>query len=111
MLPSFDPTKPYNTLPLLPPAEDVETKAVLKKCIDATRQLEALRQAAKHIPNQEVLINSIPLREAKDSSAIENIVTTNDKLFRFASLGTDHADPATRESFAIGPPCATASTI
>lgn len=97
MAAKFDPKIPYNDLPLLPPAEDVETKAVLKKCIDAARGLEALRQAARHIPNQDVLINSIPLREAKDSSAIENIVTTNDRLFRFAGTDADHADPATRE--------------
>jgi Fic family protein len=96
-LTSFDPNIPYNALPSLPPTQDTETKAILKKCIDATRQLEGLRQAAKHIPNQEVLINSIPLREAKDSSAIENIVTTNDKLFRFVNSDADHADPATRE--------------
>ena len=94
---SFDPSKPYNDLPLLPPKQDIETKAILKKCIEATRQLEGLRQAAKRMPNQDVLINSIPLREAKDSSAIENIVTTNDKLFRFANIDAEHADPATRE--------------
>lgn len=93
----FDPNTPYNVLPLLPPLQDIETKPILRKCIEATRQLEGLRQAARHIPNQEVLINSIPLREAKDSSAIENIVTTNDKLFRFANANPDHADPATRE--------------
>ncbi|WP_082072760.1 Fic family protein [Hyphomicrobium sp. 99] len=97
MATKFDPKIPFNDLPLLPPAEDIETKAVLKKCIEATRQLEGLRQAAKRIPNQDVLINSIPLREAKDSSAIENIVTTNDKLFRFASANDEHADPSTRE--------------
>jgi Fic family protein len=94
---TFNPAKPYNDLPSLPPTQEIETKAILKKCIEATRQLEGLRQAAKHIPNQEVLINSIPLREAQDSSAIENIVTTNDKLFRFASIDPEHADPATRE--------------
>ena len=44
------------------------------------------------IPDQDVLINTIPLREAKDSSAIENIVTTNDALFRYASLETEEAD-------------------
>ena len=94
---AFDPTKPYNQLPLLPPAQDIETKAILKKCIEATRQLEGLRQAAKRMPNQDVLINSIPLREARDSSAIENIVTTNDNLFQFANIGLEHADPTTRE--------------
>lgn len=93
----FDPNIPFNELPGLPPAQDIETKAVLRKCIDVTRKLEGLRQAAKHIPNQDVLINSIPLREAQDSSAIENIVTTNDRLFRFANSDGEHADPATRE--------------
>ena len=94
---AFDPSVPYNTLPELPPSQDIETKAVLRKCIDATRRLEGLRQAAKLIPNQDVLINSIPLREAQDSSEIENIVTTNDRLYRFANTDGEHADPATRE--------------
>lgn len=94
---TFDPNVAYNALPNLPPTQDIETKAILKKCIVATREIEGLRQAAKLIPNQDVLINSIPLREAKDSSAIENIVTTNDKLFRFANSDAEHADPATRE--------------
>jgi Fic family protein len=93
----FDPNVPYNALPELPPSQDIETKAVLRKCIDATRRLEGLRQAAKLIPNQDVLINSIPLREAQDSSEIENIVTTNDRLYRFANTDGEHADPATRE--------------
>ena len=60
--------------------------------------MQRLRQAAERIPNQDVLINSIPLREAKDSSAIENIVTTNDRLFRFANVDAEAADPATRET-------------
>lgn len=94
---TFNPSIPYNDLPALPPAQDVETKAVLRKCIESTRKLEGLRQAAKLIPNQDVLINSIPLREAQDSSEIENIVTTNDRLFRFANTDGEHADPATRE--------------
>lgn len=97
MTATFNPTQPYNALPDLPPRQDVETKAILRKCIEASRQLEGLRQAAQRIPNQDVLINSIPLREAKDSSAIENIVTTNDRLFRFANSDVEHADPATRE--------------
>ncbi|MGE3228455.1 MAG: protein adenylyltransferase Fic [Hyphomicrobium sp.] len=94
---AFDPNIPYNALPDIPPAQDIETKSVFRKCIDATRKLEGLRQAARRIPNQDVLINSIPLREAQDSSEIENIVTTNDRLFRFANTDSDHADPATRE--------------
>jgi Fic family protein len=95
---SFDPLKPYNELPPLPPRHDVETRAVLKRCVAAGRALATLRQAATLIPNQDVLINTIPLREAKDSSEIENIVTTNDKLFRFASLDPEKADEATKET-------------
>jgi Fic family protein len=82
----------------LPPASEIETRAVLKKSGRAASSLAALQQAAELIPNQEVLINSIPLREAKDSSAIENIVTTSDKLFRFANVDADAADPATKET-------------
>jgi len=96
--PAFDPSKPYNDLPPLPPAQDVETKAVLKRCLSAARALATLRQAAVLIPNQDVLINTIPLREAKDSSAIENIVTTSDKLFRYASVDPEGADDATKET-------------
>jgi Fic family protein len=95
---SFDPGQPYNDLPALPPAGEIETRAVLKTSGRAASSLAALQQAAELIPNQEVLINSIPLREAKDSSAIENIVTTNDRLFRFANVDAEAADPATKET-------------
>ena len=97
-LTTFNAEQPYNGLPLLPPPFSVESRAVLKKCIAAGKKLAALKEAATLIPNQDVLINSIPLREAKDSSAIENIVTTNDKLFRFANMDADLADPATAET-------------
>lgn len=94
----FDPAEPYNDLPPLPPGQDVETKPILKRCVSAGRALATLRQSAFLIPNQDVLINTIPLREAKDSSAIENIVTTNDALFRFASVDAEKADAATKEA-------------
>lgn len=94
----FDPAKPYNDLPPLPPGQDVETKPVLKRCVSAGRALATLRQSAFLIPNQDVLINTIPLREAKDSSAIENIVTTNDALFLYASVDPEKADAATKEA-------------
>lgn len=95
---SFDPNRPFNELPGLPPRVELETKAVLKTCVNARAKLAALKEAAALIPNQDVLINSIPLREAKDSSAIENIVTTNDKLFRFANADANQADVATKET-------------
>jgi cell filamentation protein, protein adenylyltransferase len=95
---SFDPVKPYNNLPLLPPANSLETLAVMRKCVAASRALASLKEAAGLIPNQDVLINSIPLREAKDSSAIENIVTTNDSLFKFANMDIEQADEPTKET-------------
>lgn len=95
---TLDPKRPYNDLPLLPPATEVETKAVLKKCVSARAALAELRLAGDLIPDQSVLINTIPLLEAKDSSEIENIVTTNDALFREAGQADDSADPATKEA-------------
>lgn len=94
----FNPAKPYNALPPIPPADVLETIPVLRKCVSASRALAGLKEAARLIPNQDVLINSIPLREARDSSAIENIVTTNDTLFKFANINPDKADDATKEA-------------
>jgi Fic family protein len=91
------PDHPYNSLPLLPPRGDLETKAVLKLCVSARSSLAALKQAADHIPDPSILINTLPHLEARASSAIENIVTTADKLFRFAQ-SEESADPATREA-------------
>ena len=95
---TFDPTRPFNSLPPLPPSADIETRAILKTCIEARTALAELKQAGELIPNQGVLINTIPLREAKASSEIENIVTTEDKLFRYAGIAADKADPATKET-------------
>lgn len=93
----WDPKKPYQELPLLPPARDVETKSVLKRCITARAALAGLKQAADLIPNPAILINTLPLLEAKASSEIENIVTTTDKLFENLKNDTN-ADPATKEA-------------
>lgn len=89
--------KPFTGLPLLPPATDLETKPVLKACIEARAALAGLKQAAELIPNQAMLINTLPLLEARDSSEIENIITTTDKLFQYADYD-EHADPATKEA-------------
>ena len=94
----FKAAKPYNALPPLPAARILETVPVLRKCVGAGRALAGLKEAARLIPNQDVLINSIPLREARDSSAIENIVTTNDTLFKFANADPEKADDATKEA-------------
>lgn len=94
---SWHPEQPYNDLPLLPPDVDLETRPVLKACITARAALAELKSAANLIPNQAMLINSLPLLEAQASSEIENIVTTSDQLFRFLSL-SDQADVATKEA-------------
>ncbi|MCX5804361.1 MAG: Fic family protein [Proteobacteria bacterium] len=93
----FDPTKPYNDLPMLPPKTDLETKAILKKAITAGRALAELKGLGETIPNQSILINSLVLQEAKASSEIENIITTNDALFRAFAAKTSQIDPATKE--------------
>lgn len=94
---SWKPDRPYNDLPPLPPAAEVETRAVLKQCITARAALAELKQAAELIPNQAMLIGTLPLLEARASSEIENIVTTADELFR--NVGNEaQANPATKEA-------------
>lgn len=89
--------EPYNDLPFLPPAAALETTAVLRRAITASRALAELKGAGNLIPNQSILINSIPLQEARLSSEIENIVTTQDALFRAAVEEPGRADAPTRE--------------
>ena len=91
----FDRKIPFNDLPPLPPAAEVETPTVLKKAISASRALAELKGMAERMPNQAMLIDSLVLQEARASSEIENIVTTNDELFRAAS---DEALPASPEA-------------
>ena len=93
----WQPDKPYNDLPSLPPKQDLESKDILKQCIKAHSSLARLDQSCKLIPNQTVLVNTLLLLEAKDSSEIENIVTTTDDLFRYIHA-ENQADPATKEA-------------
>ena len=94
---SFDPQKPYNDLPLLPPKQDIETKNILRKTITAGRALAELKGLGETIPNQSMLVNSVVLQEAKASSEIENIITTDDALFRAFTAKTSRVDPSTKE--------------
>ena len=86
----YDRNSPYNQLPPLPPEkalfidEEVESKLV-----KASRRLAELKGLAATLPNQSVFVNSIALREAKASSAIENIFTTDDELYRSLSYKED----------------------
>ena len=94
----WQPDIPFNTLALLPPsAQAIESVAVLKACIPARAALAELKQAGELLPNQGLLINLLPILEAKDSSEIENIVTTSDKLFQYAQKDS-LADSATKEA-------------
>ncbi len=93
----FNPKESYNDLPLLPPKVELETKKVLKQAISATRVLAELKGRADEIPNQSMLINAITLQEAKDSSEIENIVTTQDNLYQAFTANTSSTDAQTKE--------------
>lgn len=95
---TFLATKPFNDLPRLPPTGEIETRPTLKACMAAKAALAELKRAGNLIPDQAMLINSIPTLEAQASSEIENIVTTADRLFRYASDGDGKADGATKEA-------------
>ena len=82
-------------LPLTDEAE-LETKPVLKKAAFAHRYLAELKGIAASIPNEAILINTLTLQEAKDSSEVENIITSHDDLYK-AELSTDYLTPATKE--------------
>lgn len=95
----FSAETPYNALPQLPPKAELETKLVMKALVGARAALAELKQAGELIPNQSILINTLPVLEARASSEIENIVTTADRLFRFAQHDeSEQADPATKEA-------------
>ena len=85
---TFDRDQPFNDLPALPPSIDVQTKAVLHAVIAATRSLAELKGKTNTIPNPNILINTLSLQEARSSSEIENIFTTNDELYCGLSLET-----------------------
>jgi len=81
----------------LPPEIALETKEVLKKALEAQQFLSELKGISQTIPNQEILLNTLPLQEAKDSSEIENIVTTNDALYKANLSSLDFLDKSTKE--------------
>ena len=80
----------------LPLKKDIETKEILKATINANRALAKLNGVSKIIPNSNILINSLALQEAKDSSEIENIITTHDELYQ-ADLDLKNMTNATKE--------------
>ncbi len=94
---SFDKTKPFNNLPPLPPKEDLETKVILSKTITASRALAQLNGAIRNLPNPSLVLDSLHLQEAKASSEIENIITTNDDLYKAVVADKKFDNPATKE--------------
>ena len=90
--------RPYQDLPPLPPQTDVETPAVLKATVSASRTLARLDGACKRLPDPTMLINLVPLMEAQASNEIENIVTTNDELFRAAHGALTTLTPQIKEA-------------
>ena len=95
----FSPDKPFNQLPDLPPKAELETARVLKATTRASRALAELKGRTHSIPNPNILLNTLALQEAKLSSEIENIFTTNDELYRALSADGNGADlsPQTKE--------------
>ncbi len=81
----------------LPPEGEIETKAILKQAAQANRRIAELKGISKTIPNQNILINTLPLLEAKDSSAIENIITTHDEIFKERLFGDSIYNPSAKE--------------
>jgi Fic family protein len=90
------PELPYNQLPALPPAIKLENERVLKAALQANKYLAELKGYCQTLPNPNLLLNTIVLQESRDSSAIENIVTTQDELYRAIVNPLDNS-PATKE--------------
>jgi Fic family protein len=88
----FNSHKPFNQLPDLPPSVELETPRVLKATTRASRALAELKGRTHTIPNPTVLLNTLALEEAKLSSEIENIFTTNDELYRGLAANGNGAD-------------------
>jgi Fic family protein len=93
----FDRKIPYNDLPLLPPKVEIETKRVLQKTILAGRALAQLNGTLQNLPNPTLFLDTIYLQEAKASSEVENIITTNDELFKSLVADRKVENSATKE--------------
>jgi len=94
---NFDRKIPYNSLPLLPPKTDIETKTIFRKTISAGRTLAQLNGALRNLPNPTLFLDTIYLQEAKASSEVENIITTNDDLYQSLVSERRVENPATKE--------------
>lgn len=93
----YNPLKPYNNLPDLPPKTDIESKSILKKVISASRALSELKGAITNLPNPLLFIDTVNLEEAQASTAIENIITTQEEVFEATIAERRIENPATKE--------------
>ena len=93
----FNKNMPFNSLPLLPPKANLETTKILRKTIDASRALAQLNGMITNLPNPTLFLDTIHLKEAKASSEIENIITTNDDLYKSIVADKKFDNPATKE--------------
>lgn len=97
MMAQFDPNIAWNNMPELPPSADLESRDILKACIAARAELARVNALVKMLPNEEVLVQTLPLQEARQSSEIENIVTSNDELYRAMTSHKGQVAPAAKE--------------
>jgi Fic family protein len=93
----FNKSIPYNNLPKLPPNAILETTRVLRKTIEASRALAQLNGMLTNLPNPTLFLDTIHLQEAKASSEIENIITTNDDLYKSLVADKKFENSATKE--------------
>lgn len=87
------------TIPLLPLSVELETRRVLKKLVRAHSALAELKGVTGIVPNQSILISTLSLQEAKDSSAIENIITTHDELYKSDLFAKQFSSSAAKEVY------------
>ncbi|MEP7267766.1 MAG: Fic/DOC family N-terminal domain-containing protein [Saprospiraceae bacterium] len=100
IVPKFDRNEPFNELPLLPPPKEIENNPeILRHLVSTSRALATFNTNLKRLPNPLMLINTLALQEAKTSSEIENIFTTEDQLYRAISENNNEigANAATKE--------------
>lgn len=95
---SVSPDVPHNGLAPLSELPPLDSTSVLNSCIRAHRALAELKGAALSIPNSRLLLQGLRVRDVQASSAIENVVTTNELLLQYGATGPDRADPATKEA-------------
>lgn len=93
----FNKDLPYNNLPDLPPKNNLETTAIFKATIKANTLLAELKGYCQTLPSPQLLLNTIVLQESKESNAIENIVTTQDELYKATLMGNAIKNQAAKE--------------